>query len=710
MASNLEKDRPDARLRPLLRPSSIAVIGASARAGRPGNQTVLTPRLLGFEGPIYPITPNCEEINGERCYADISQVPEKIDLAVIAGAAERVPDALRQAIDAGVGGAVVYATMLRDADDGLSPLDEVTQIAANADLPLLGPGTIGFVNYTASLAASWIPPAPRHVRMGSIALIVQSGSTYSYCNLTDPRVRCCLSIHPGQEAVLSTAELLGHVLCLAETKVVGLYLETVCDPERFVAALARADQIGVPVVVLKPGRTGRGADAIATHAGRLAGDDAIFDALFRRHGVVRVETMDEFYSTLVLFSRLETPGPGGLAAVTDSGGQRSVLIDEAERAGLALAQFSPTTRGRLRQILAPDLPDDNPIDMWGGEQNLTEHVETCLDIAIEDPDTALAAVFTEFGASDTDIFVRSFADAGMRAAHKSPKPIVGLTFSARHFYPENIQAMDDAGVVVLDGVRSGVAAIKHLLARRDRTPPAVPEPMTDAMRQALAPLVRAACLGGETEGLAVLTAAGVDVAASETVDGEDAAVAAMARIGAPVALKTAMGHGHKSDLDGVVLSITNESEMRAAYRDMAERLGPSVTVAKMIEGGVEVALGAIGATPFGPAIMVGAGGTLVEVLDDVTFALAPVDAAMARDMIGRTRVADLLEGVRGRPPADMEALVSAMVCLSQLIAAFGEEIAEIDINPVIVAAHGCTAVDAVMRGVEAGTGDADETT
>jgi len=408
------------------------------------------------------------------------------------------------------------------------------------------------------------------------------------------------------------------------------------------------------------------------------------------------ETMDDFYATLLMFSKMDAPGPGGLAAVTDSGGQRSVLLDEAERIGLPLAQFSDQTRGRLRQVLAPDLPDDNPVDLWGGEENLIEHIETCIEIALDDPDTALATVFTELGAADTDIFVHSFASAAINTARVAQKPVLAVTFSSRHFHPRNIRMLDDAGLVVLDGVRAGLAAIKHLFDRRERKRRAAPD--FAGLPAGIPPLVSAALDGGEIEALALLNAAGI-----ETVDCFSAASVedvheAMAKISGPVALKTAVGQIHKSEVGGVVLSLKSVEEVLKVYADMAPRLGPEVTVAAMAPDGVEVAFGAIAKTPFGPAIMFGAGGVLVEVLDDVTFELAPIDQAIARDMIARTETSKLLEGVRGKPACDVDALCDALVCFSHLVAAMADEISEIDVNPVIVSEVGCVAVDAVVRG------------
>jgi acyl-CoA synthetase (NDP forming) len=692
------------RLEPLFRPAAIAVIGASARRDRPGFNTILAARLYGFEGPIYPITPRYGEVEGLPCFASIAEAPGPVDLAIIAGAAARVPEQLEQAVAAGARAAVVFATLSREADGGPSPLERIAGLAREAAMPLLGSGSIGYVNYAASTAGLWVPPDPGHLDRGAIALIVQSGSTYGYCNNLDPRLRFCFTAHPGQEAGVSSAEILDYVLEMPETRVVGLYLETMREPERFARALERASGKGVAMVVMKPGRTQRAATAIATHAGRLAGDDAIYDALFRRHGAIRAATMDEFYATLVLFSKVGRIGPGGLAAVTDSGGQRSVLLDAAEQAGLALTELREETRSRLRQVLSPELPDDNPVDLWGGEENLVEHVERCVRIVADDPGTAIAAVVTEFGVSSVnDAFVRDMGEATIAASKSCGKPVVAMTFSSRHFTPAVIRRLDEAGVAVLDGIGAGVAALAHLTAHRDRQArDAVPQPpmLTRAQRAALAPLVEAAVNGGEAPALALLAAAGIPVVRSIGAQTEDEVADAVRRIAGPVALKTAMGHDHKSDVGGVVLALADEAAAVAAWRTMADRLGPKVVVAAMADTGVEVALGALGGTQFGPAVMVAAGGTLVELIGDTAFELAPLSVETAAAMLARTRIARLLAGHRGAAPCDAGAVVDALVRLSQLIGAFADEIDEVDVNPLIVTPTGCIAVDAVVRGRE----------
>jgi acyl-CoA synthetase (NDP forming) len=613
-----------------------------------------------------------------------------VDLAIIAGSAERMEGQIAAVLARGARS--LYA--LAGAHDPALRA-RVAAMAKEAGAPLLGPNSIGYVNFARRRAATWTPP-PRDMRAaGSIFAVIQSGSTYAYMHGLDPRLRFSMNVHPGQEADVTTADLMAYGLSLPETRVIGIYLEVVRDPAGFVEMADEADRRGIPVVVVRPGRSDKARAAVATHAGRLAGSDAAFDALCRRHRVVRTGSMDEFLAALTLFSSARPPASGGLAVVTDSGGQRSMLLDEAEAIGLPLAGFGAATRARLDTILAPELERANPIDMWAGEEDLPGHVARCLDAAAGDPDTAAAAFMTEIGANDTDAWPSRVADGLRRAADGTDKPILGLTFSARQFFPEHTIALDRAGIPVLDGMGPGLRAIRDWLSWHRRTPRVGPAMSPEIA--GLAPLIEAARGGGEAEALAALAAAGIPVIAHRRAASEVETCAAARVLGYPVALKTDEGHLHKTELGGVALGLADEAALSAAYRAMASRLGPRVLVAAMAPKGVEIALGVVPGDEYGPLVMAAAGGTLVEVLDDKVFELAPVDERTADSMIGRLKVARLLAGVRGRGPVDRAALVRALSRLSLLAAAHSGLIAEIDVNPIVVHAGGAVAVDAVLR-------------
>ncbi len=686
------------RLAPLFEPQSVAVIGASGRTLRPGHQALLVLEAIGFAGSVFPVTPSYKEIRGHSCFPAIEDVPGPVDLAIIASASDRMESELARCIRAGARSALIFAHALLEHDREPPILARVAAMAREAKLPLLGPNTIGYTNYVHRTAASWILP-PDSIETGSVALIIQSGSTYGFANTVEPRVRFSLTAQPGQEAVLTFADVADYALSLPETKVLGLFIETVRDPAGFIKLLETARARAIPVVVMKIGRTDAGARHVESHAGRLAGSATAFDAVCRRHGAIIALSMDEWWSTLLLFSHVRELGPGGVAAVTDSGGQRALLTDHAEAIGLKWAEINDTTKQRLAKRLAYGLPATNPVDCWGGEADWIGVFSDCLEAVVEDPDSAIGVNFTDYGASDTDKWPSGSAEICRRVAATSKKPIIAATFTSRHFYPEVVRALVADGIPVLDGGLTALKAIKNLFDLRDSRCPVAVDALTTVPAARLAHwrarLARPETLS-EQDSLSLLSDCGVPTVRSALAASEGEAAAQAQTIGFPVVLKTAEGLTHKSEQRGVHLDLRDEAAFRAAYRDLASRLGPRVLVAAMAPKGIEIAFGIVRDPQFGALVMAGAGGELVEVLDDHAFALAPIGVEEAKRLLCGLRVARLLAGVRGRPPADLAALAQALARLSALGAALADRIEQIDVNPIIAHDRGCVAVDALV--------------
>ena len=576
-------------------------------------------------------------------------------------------------------------------------LARIGRLARDWNVPVLGPNAIGYVNYARGTVASWILPARAHRDPGAIAFICQSGALYSYVNALDPRLRFSLTVHPGQEAVLGLSDYMHYALSLPETKLIGLYLKSLKDPAAFITVLAQAQEARVPVIVMKPGRTDAARHSVETHAGRLAGSDAGFDAVFERYGVHRVNSLDELWTTLRVFSAGWQPGPGGLSVITNSGGQRSVLIDAAARLDVPLTMLTDATQATLRQTLAPELETANPIDIWAGEEDLVGHATACLDAVANDPGTAIAAVMTEFGSAETDGFPDGMGAAGLAVARKTGTPIAAISFSTRHFATATITAMERGGLPCLDGLEVSLKALRHLFDHRDAasatTLSSTPAVDISSVRAALGERREA----DEAGALRVLAAAGVPVVRHVVAGTAAAAVAVADAIGYPVVLKTAEGVAHKTEAGGVRLDLRSASEVEAAWQDVNERLGPSVLVSRMEPKGVELAIGIVRDPMFGALVVVAAGGTLVEVLDDKVVCLAPVSPEAAKRMLRRLKVFRLLQGVRGNPPADLEAVADAISRLSIIGAALAGDVESIDVNPLIARAGGCVAVDGLIQ-------------
>jgi acetate---CoA ligase (ADP-forming) len=554
-----------------------------------------------------------------------------------------------------------------------------------------------------------------------VAVVSHSGSVFSALLHNDRGLRFNLVVSAGNELVTSAAAYLDHALELPSTRAVALFLETVREPAAFRAALAKAADRAVPVVALKVGQ-GRAARAmVAAHSGALAGEDGAYQALFDAYGVARVATLDELADTCELLAGRRA-GPGALAAIHDSGGERAHLLDVAERLRVPLAELSETTRARLEAVLEPGLPATNPLDAWGTGNDADRIFAACIRALLEDPATAALALNLDLTTEPTPD--TSYTGLAIEAAAGTDKPVAVIANLASAVDPAETDTLRAAGVPVLEGTATGLAAMGHLLAYRDflaRRSATLPHRGTRHRRvgvrharerwrrrlseagRPLGELAEAgAPLGGpepldEAEGLALLAAWGVPVVAAEVAASLEQALAAAGRVGWPVALKTAApGVVHKSDVGGVLLGLDGPDRVAAAYKDLAARLGPRVTVAAMAGPGVELALGVVADPQFGPLLMVAAGGVLVEVLGDRRFALPPVDRRQAMAMLDRLAVHPLLDGVRGGPPADLDAVAQAVVDLSVLAVDLGDRLAALDVNPLVAGPDGCVAADALV--------------
>ena len=694
----MSTDKPH-RLAPLLEPRSIAVIGASGRSGRPGFHTVRAVTALGFDGPVYPVTPSYETIEGHTCFASMADVPEPVDLAVVAGSSARLEEQVRSAIECGARSLLAYANVneLREQQPHLA--DRLRDLVREARVPLAGPYSIGFVNPARNTAAAWLEPDLRYLKRGAITAIIHSGATYSYSLISDPRAGFALSVHPGQELDLSVADYMDYALAAGETRVIGLFLEAVRDPDGFRNALERADRAGVPVVVLHVGRSEAGARHVLSHAGKLAGSTRALDAIFARHGVFRVDTMEQWWASLLLFSTEQRLGPGDVVAMVDSGGQRALLADFAAELGVPWTQITNETRSRIAEQLDSTLIAENPLDAWGGEPDWRERCVHFLRALTEDPGAAIGVVFTDFSATDVDPVPMALAEICRDVAKDSKIPVIAAQYTARHFYPDAIHMLSDAGIAVLDGGRDALVAIRNALAFRDRM---LREPrgrvceLKSAERALWHSRVLAVGAFDESASLVLLGELGMPVVEHNVADSLTEVLQVANKVGYPVALKTAAGTAHKSDECGVVLKIENDCALETSYLEMSARLGARVLVAAMARPGVELSLGMVRDPQFGPIVMLGSGGIMVEWMRDVVFALPPFSESEAARLLDTLLVAPRLRGIRGEAPVDRAVLCRVVSRFSVIAAGIDDGIAEIDINPIIAGEWGCVAVDALL--------------
>jgi acyl-CoA synthetase (NDP forming) len=686
----------------MLEARSVAVVGASVKDGSLGHQMMVELHRGEFEGAIYPVNPGYDEVLGHACFPSIADVPEPVDLAILGVANHRIEQALRDAVAAGARSAVTFSSLyeIEPPEQGLAPLsDRVAAVAREAGIALCGGNGMGFLNLETRLRATGFA-TPDHIRNGPVTFVSHSGSAFAAFAFSDRRIGFNLFVSSGQELVTDVSEYMEYALGLSSTRVIALLIETIRRPDAFRTALAHASNRDVPVIALKVGRTERSKSMVTAHSGALAGEDGAFEALFDAHGVLRVRTLDEMADAMELFScpRRVTTG-SGIASIHDSGGERALLVDVAADLGVPLARISEVTTARIQAVLDPGLEAANPLDAWGTGIDADRIFLECFRALHDDPDTAALAFVVDM-ARQGEPHDEGYLHIAREVFASTTKPFCMMSNLASAIANDEAALLRDDGIPVLEGTASGLVALRHLLGYRDarRRPPLVPpEPVSHDVRERWRARLALGEEVGELEGLALLADYDISTTEARGATSVDRAIAAAEEVGWPVALKTAApGVQHKSDVGGVVLGLTDADELRAAYEDVASRLGPPVIVAAMAPPGVELALGIVRDPQFGPLVLVAAGGVLVEILHDRRLGLPPLDEPRARALIDRLRFRSVLDGVRGAPPADVDALTYTVSRLSLLAADLGDLLEALDVNPMIVSPQGCVAVDVLV--------------
>jgi acetate---CoA ligase (ADP-forming) len=682
-------------LRAMLEARSVAVVGASSRFDSPGYHMMKQLIIGGFSGEVAAVNPKYEEVEGIACFPSLGEVPFIPDLVLLGVGNRRLEGQMEEAARCGARGVVVFASGLEDPP-GDPPLTErLRSIAAEADMVVCGANCMGFADIEHGLRALAFEERA-DLEPGNVAWISHSGSAFSALLHAERGIRFNFAVSTGQELTTTMADYMLYALEHESTRVISLFLETVRDPERFRLALETAAERDVPIVALKVGRTPISRRLVTAHSGALAGDDAAYDALSDAYGVARVGTLNEMADLVELLGTGRRATPGGLAAILDSGGERAHLVDAAADVEVPLARPSEATLRDVSARLEPGLPAVNPLDAWGTDNDPYNIFLDCSRHLADDPDTGAFAYVVDL---HSDRAERGHAWAAERVWASTQKPfavVCGITSAIQECAAARLRS---SGVPVLEDVTSGLRAFLHLFERRDarRLPSlALPDPVPRETVQRWREALAAGEGLGEARALEMLADYGVPVARTAAATGLQGVLAAAGRLGYPVALKT-VATSHKTELGGVTLGNRDEVALAAAYREMSSRLGPAVTVQEMVEPGVEMALGVVHDLQFGPLVMVAAGGMLIETLGDRRLALPPLDEVRASRLIDQLHARPLLDGVRGAPPADVNALARVLSRLSLLARDLGDLIGALDVNPVIVGPRGCVAVDALVE-------------
>jgi acyl-CoA synthetase (NDP forming) len=672
----------------MLEARSVVLVGASERPGSLGARMVAEVTRSPSRPRVYLVNPRY----GPPYLPSIADVPEQPDLVLLAVPDHALADQLAAAADAGARSAVVFGSA------SLPCLrDKLTAIATGAGLALCGAACMGFVNVSHGLRAiGYVEQDP--LPAGPVALITHSGSVFSTMLRARRGFGYTLAVSSGQELVTTTADYARYALAIPQTRVLALVLETVRGDLQHV--LADAASKDVPVVLLTAGASEAGRALVAAHSGALAAGDGAWQALAGAYGVHRVGDLAELADTLELFASPRRATVRAIATVHDSGLERAHVADVAADAGVPFAAIGEPARDRLAAVLDPGLEPANPLDVWGTGRDTESLFTECMSALVADPAVGAVALAVDLVPEfDGD---PSYPNAITTVAATTDKPVVVLAGLGAAMDQATAATLRAEGIPVLEGTRTGLLALSHLLDHgraASRPYPAIDpaiDPDIDRPRQRRWTKALADDLPADTA-LGLLRDYGIPAVRAIVVATRDEALAAAATIGYPVVLKTAEpGIAHKSDVGGVVLGLRDGPALAAAYDELAARLDPRALVCATAAPGIELLLGLAADQVLGPLIVLGSGGIYTEIFAEHTVLLPPVTREAAVAAIQRLRVAPVLNGARGQAAADLDAIADAITAMSALAAELGGMLAGLDVNPLICDPSGVMAVDVLI--------------
>jgi acetyltransferase len=693
----------------LLAPRSVAVVGASSDPHRIRGKVLHTLIAGGFDGMIYPVNPSHAEVQGLRAYTSVAALPPGVDLAMIALSPELVPQALEDCAAAGIRAAIVFSAASATERDGQAPLhDRIREIARRTGLRVLGPNTEGLFNVAAGVAANFsivveneAGAATRELRgRRGVSIISHSGGLgfglYSRARQMHLPVRHVVTT--GNESDVDALEMAEAIVREGQSTAIMMFVEGFRRPEDFARVASLAADARVPLVVMKVGRSAASQRAAISHTGHLTGSDTAYDAVFRRYGVIRVSDPEEMVSIAAAFCQPRLPRGRRVCVLTGTAGTGAWVADLCAQQGLEVPELAPDLAAAITAVIPESGAAVNPVDVTAG--------------IVDDGGRTLAKVLDLLGRSDdldSVILIFSLAPVGRIAAFRPViedalsrlgKPLLFVSQTLPD--PGNLEVLAELGIqnYSFQGCAYALRALDAYRVFQEGWRARAPTEVAPL------PAIR---LGTHAALRETLRGCGVPLAPDALAADEEAAVAAAARLGYPVAVKIESPDiPHKTEAGGVVLNVADPDALRAAVRQVlanTRRAAPAariegVLVQRMAAPGREMVVGVIRDADFGPLVMLGFGGIYVEVLRDVVFEPAPLTLDHARGMIRRLKAVALLHGVRGEPPADAEALARLLVDVSCFAVAAGESVREAEFNPVLVhpAGQGLTVVDALVVG------------
>jgi acyl-CoA synthetase (NDP forming) len=700
-----------ARLREFFAPRDIAVVGLSDTSGW-GRFIMAAADATGFSGRLTPVHPVHATAFGRPVVRNLRELAEPADLAFIMAPTRAVESVIEDAAAAGVRNAIVLASGYREVgDEGRILEDRLAAQAAAAGIVVLGPNCLGFLNAHAGVGPFALT-VPLPLLPGPVGIALQSGALASVV-LAFARSRAIgvsSLTSMGNEAMITTADMLEYLVEDEATRVICLFLEEISDPVRFAAAAARADAAGKPIVALKAGSSPAGQRAAFAHTGSVAGDDAVVDAVLRQLNVIRVTSIEELLTTGALLGYDRWPAGRRMGVLTASGGACDIIADRASEQEIAIPPFSPATADAIAPLLPPFASARNPLDVTGyvlanQRTSLLTAIDHALDAAVTDPglDFVVFSGVTLLDARPPDetmarLTEERMAWLGERIA-SAPIPIIAMAPTCVDISPYSRELLARHDIHLLGGMDLGVQALGHALRWLERR---------GSVRASLQPLPAAgdddAEPWSEAESRNLLIRAGVPVVPGGLANSAQEAVAVAREVGLPVALKICSAQiTHKSDIGGVELGLRTAAEVEQAYgrvraagAQVAGARIDGVLVTPMRAGGVELLAGVTVDPTFGPVLAVGLGGVWVEVLQDTSLRVLPADAAQVRQMLGELRGIALLQGARGTRPADLDRLAEVIARIGATAVSLDGALRAVEVNPLWVNGDQVEALDVLV--------------
>ncbi len=684
----------------LFRPESVAIIGASPKPG-PRNRIVKILLKHGFEGRVYPVSPSSDEVEGLKAYKTVDELPEVPDVALVITPAATVPALIEECGQKGIRNAIVFSSGFEEVDGGQALADELSAAAARHGMAVLGANGQGVwsVGSRAMLTFGSGAFAIDHLKHAPISIISQSGALAGAIGgyLTKNDIGCSYIVSVGNETVMDALDALAWVIEQDDVRVVALYLEGLNDAHRLVTLAARARARGVQIVALKSGRSSFGQEATSSHTGKIASPYSIYLDVLDQAGVLVVTSLAEALAAVEIFATMPDPRNAGMedagvAILSSSGGAGALLADHGEEAGLPMARFSDATVAQLEEILPEFARKQNPIDLTGQVRGIPNLFRDSLKVVADEPRTeAIVIQFASSGLADLE----ENAEVFKTFARESGLPMV-ITFAAEKLDAATKAGFREAGIILSEDPADTMRALDWLYRRRDaRDLPTPPERGELAERT----------MSDDWHALmAVLEETGVTPAPWLVLEAGQSAAEACAGLNYPLVVKALPSEAeHKTELGLVRLRVGSPEQVDAIAAEFRDKLGKpdmGVLVQEMVGDGVEVVLSCLRKTDFGPVLSIGSGGVAIELYKDVTWLALPTSPELVKRAIGRLKLKALLDGFRGAPAADVDALAEAATKFGAMFLAT-PGLAEMEVNPVMArpAGKGLAAVDCLATPV-----------